>query len=466
VVTFLRPRRQISRSAALCFAWLASFVPAASVRAASEEELLEIIHRLEQRVEQLETREEDERVQAESQPVAREAEPEAYETGGSWADRVRLSGSANMGFYGGERHAVIPQDSFQIWDARLFVDAELGRDVSVGEVPIARDIGFLFEWDLVRLGSLQNRVGELYTDFQGLGGQEWANVQVGRFQIPVGENYLRFSQGYKDNPFISNTVGGPWYWDEGLRIYGREGKFGWVASLSDGQTQFNFDPNHEKQVTLKLLADPTPWLHVSASGLRSGPMGSSSSAAMGALWLGESWARAFGAGTTVANYVGGAAVADGPNRLKDSWLAGGDVILHFPDLLRVWLGGGWYGIDSSGASFYDRNLYYWIAEAVLEGAAAAPVLAPFYFGARADGLGTYNTDEGYLLDSRQSATLGYNAKFLQAYSMVLGWRMTDGVTLRAEYSFRDIGVVDGVTDYIREHARDQNVYGIEIGVDF
>ena len=461
-----RPRRQISLSVAASFLCLAALAPAASVRAASEQEMLEIIHGLERRVEQLETREEDERVQAESEPIAREGEPENYQTGGSWADRVRISGSANTGWYGGEAHAVIPQDSFQVWDARFFVDAELGRDVKLGETTLVRDIGFHFEWDLVRLGKLENRIGELYTDFQGLGGEDWVNVQVGRFQIPVGENYLRFAQGYHDNPFIYNTVGGPWWWDEGLRVYGREGKVGWVASVSDGQTQFNFDPSTDKQFTLKLFADPTPWLHVSASGLRSGPMGSSSSPAMGALWLGESWARAIGASTTIPTFVDGVSVPDGPNRLKDSWLAGGDVILHFPDLARIWLGGGWYGIDSTGASRYDRDLYYWIAEVVLEGAAAAPVLAPFYLGLRADGLGTYDSGEGYLLDSRQNATLGFNAKSLQAYSMVLGWRMTDGVTLRAEYSFRDVDVVNGVTGTIQDDAGDQGLYGIEIGVDF
>jgi len=466
VTTYPRPRRQISRSAALCLAGLAALAPAASVRAASEEELLDIIHSLERRVEQLETRDADERAQPANEPIAREGDAEDYESAGNWADRVRISGSANTGWYGGGRDSVIPEDGFQIWDARFFVDAELARDVRVGEATLVRDIGFSFEWDLVRLGSLQNRVGELYADFQGLGGQEWANAQLGRFQIPVGENYLRFSKGYQDNPFISNTVGGPWYWDEGLRIYGREGMFGWVASVSDGETQFNFDANTDKQVTLKLFADPTPWLHVSASGLRSGAMGSANSAAMGALWLGESWARAFGSGSGVVNYVDGVVVGDGPNKLKDSWLAGGDVIVHFPDLVRVWLGGGWYGINSTGADLYDRNLYYWIAEVLLEGAAATPALAPLYLGLRANGLGTYDSDEGYMLDVRQSGTLGYNMKALNVYSVVLGWHLTDGVTLRGEYSIVDADVVNGVTDTIRGAARDQNTYGIEIGVDF
>jgi len=238
--------------------------------------------------------------------------------------------------------------------------------------------------------------------------------------------------------------------------------------VSDGETQFNFDPNTDKQFTVKLYADPTPWLHVSASGLRSGPMGSNSPAspAMGALWLGETWARQFGGGSGVQSFIDGVGVDDGPNRLNDSFLGGGDVILHFPELARIWLGGGWYGINSPGGNLYDTDLYYWIAEVLLEGAAATPLLAPFYLGLRADGLGTYDSDKGYLLDSRSSGTVGYNAKSYQAYSMVLGWRMTDGVTLRAEYSFRDIGLVNGVTDAIRGDAGSQDLYGIEIGVDF
>jgi hypothetical protein len=461
-------RRRACRSGGLALACAAGFalvVPGA--RAASEAELLEKIEGLERRVIQLETRDEDELAQPELERRVEELEADRRESGNaSWVDRVRLSGSANTGWYAGEANSPVSHDSFQVWDTRLFVEADLGRDVELAETRLFRDIGFLFEWNLVRLGELKNDVGELYVDFQGIGDSSWANLQVGRFQIPVGENYLRFAQGYRDNPFITNTVGGPWWWDEGLRFYGREGPVGWVASMSDGETPFNTDPNENKQFTLKLYTDPTPWLHVSASGLRSGQMGSSSRSASGALWLGEMWARMFGAGSTLPNYIDGVATPDGPNRLDDSWLAGGDVILHFEDRARIWLGGGWYGIDSSGGSLYDRDLYYWIAEVLLEGAAASPALAPFYLGLRANGLGTYDSGEGYLLDYRQAASVGWNSKSLEAYSMVLGWRITDGVTLRGEYSFRDIDVVSGVDAAIQDNAQSQDVWGIEIGVDF
>src|SRR5262245_595916 len=161
-----------------------------------------------------------------------------------WTQRVRLGGSASVGYF---RRGELPAEdhAFEVWDTRLFVDAELARDVEVAATPVVRTIGATVEWDLVRLGDLQNQVGELYADFQGLLGSSWMNAQVGRFQIPLGENYLRFSKGYRDNPFISNTVGGPWYWDEGVRLYGHDasGRFGYVASVSNGETDFNVDSN-------------------------------------------------------------------------------------------------------------------------------------------------------------------------------------------------------------------------------
>ena len=184
------------------------------------------------------------------------------------------------------------------------------------------------------------------------------------------------------------------------------------------------------------------------------------------MWLGETFARPIGAGTTVPTFENGVAIADGQNRLKDSWLAGGDVIFHFNDIARLWLGGGWYRIEAEGGNQYNRDLAYWIAELVVEGAAAAPILAPFYLGLRANGLGTYNSTEGYSLDMRQNANIGYNAKSLEAYTTVLGWRLTDDITLRAEYSINDVGVVRGVTNAIRENAKDQDTYGVTIGVAF
>jgi hypothetical protein len=385
-----------------------------------------------------------------------------------WTERVRLSGSANVGFYGGESDSVTPIDAFQVRDARFFVEADLAHDVQVGGQTLVRDVGFLFEWNLVRLGELENDVGELYVDFQHLFGSTWLSFQVGRFQIPVGENYLRFAQGFYKNPFISNTVGGPWWWDEGIRIYGndREHRFGYVASVSNGETPFNDDPNQERQFSLKLYTNPTRWLHLSVSALRSGNMGSSVANASGALWLGESWARAYGSNTNVPNVVNRAVVPDGPSELTGSTLVAGDAILSFPDIGRLWLGYGRYDIRSKGSGIYDRGLRYWIAELVLEGALVSPLLRPFYVGLRANGLDSSERGEGYRLDARYAGSLGYDIESIEDYSLALGWRLNDLVTLKAEYTLEDVDVVPGLPRPIRQASERPDRVGVEVGVHF
>lgn len=432
--------------------------------------LLEYVHGLEARIEELETNQD--RLQAElDEKSSLGPAPDASlapAPDSSWSNRIRLSGSASTGWIDGEDHGVYPDGAFQIWDARLFVEADLASDIRMDERVLVRDVGLLFEWDLVRVGSLQNTVGELYVDFQGVLDNGWLNAQLGRFQLPVGEGYLRYSQGQADNPFITMPLSTPWWWDEGVRLYGssHENLVGYVASVTSGETPFNRDANSDTQTTLKLFTNPTDWLHLSVSGARSGKIGSSTSPASGALWFGESWARAFGAGTTVNSYQDGVVLADGPNVLDETWLLGADAILDYDDLARLWLGYGQYEIETDGPSLYDRELQYWIAELLLEGRLVSRNLDRVYLGLRGSGLGTFDEDEGYLLDSRYAPTLGYNMSEYTAWSAVLGYRLAPGLTLRVEYTRSLVDLVRGVTDPIRDAAEDVDFVGADLRVAF
>ncbi|RIL03945.1 MAG: hypothetical protein DCC71_14605 [Proteobacteria bacterium] len=385
-----------------------------------------------------------------------------------WTRRVRLGGSANAGYYRGSDETFFEDASFQVWDARFFLDADLGRDIAVGETPIARNAGLTFEWNAVRLGEVQTgdgatMIGETYVELQGVGGSRWANLQVGRFQIPVGENYLRFSKGYRDNPFITNAVGGPWWWDEGVRIHGTSegGRFGYVASISDGETDFEEDTSREPQLTLKLYANPTPWLHASVSALRSGE------AEAGALWLGETWATPIGSLGFLPTWQDGEPIYGQPDeRIDSTLLLGADVVLTHERLGRLWLAFGHYAIDAPRGSQGDRDLLYWIAEWMLGGDAIAPELAPFYLALRANGLGTYDDGEGYVLDVSDAFRVGYNQEALEAYSIALGWRMTRWTTLRLEYTRRQMRLVDGVPRSFRNDAGGSDLFGVELGAAF
>jgi hypothetical protein len=445
--------------------------PAPAEPGDGERALLDKIERLESRVRQLE----DERAaDAGREPLERRVErletrsASAARTG-TWSDRIQLSGSASFGYFDGAQDSVFPEGSFDVWDARIFLDADLGQELRAASGErMLQDLGFVFEWDLVRVGRLQNQVGEMYADLRGLADLPWLNLQVGRFQIPVGEGYLRYSRGARDNPFVTNPVAAAWWWDEGVRAHGsfEGGRFGYVMSVSDGETPFNADLDSDLQYTLKLFTRPAEWLQLSVSGLRAGGMGSETSAAQGALWLGESWPRAFGSGTTVESYDHGLPLADGPFQLDGVTLLGGDGIVHFGELARLWLAYGRVAIDSEGPGVYDRDLDYWIAELLFEGGALSPALAPFYLGLRSSALGSFDRDEGYLLDSRYASRLGYNMSELQASSLVLGWRLTQLLTLRAEYTRQRITLVHGVSDAIESAGGPGDFVALDLRVSF
>lgn len=416
--------------------------------------LYETIERLEQRVVELES--------AKSSGAARSASAD-------WSERIRLSGSAELDYLQGQddEYGLYSHGATEIYDARVFLDADLGSDARVGETILFRDAGFTFEWNLVRLGYEQNNVGDLYVDVRGVLGREWLNLEVGRFQIPFGENYLRFGRGRASDPFIALSAPPPWFWDEGVKLWGKtsNGRFGYVASVSDGEGGFNGELNSSKQVTLKLSWDPSEWLHLSASALRTGTLGSEYSSADGSLWLGEMFPRAFGAGAAVPSFDHGVEIPNGPNELDNVVVLGGDAIVQLPGA-RLWLSAGNASFDSSGPSVYDRDLLYWLAELVLQLRTVSPVLDPMYLALRASGLGTYDKDEGYLLDFRYW-DVGYNMRALDAYAIALGLPLGDNLVLKAEYTIQNIGLVRGIDDpEIRRAAEGANFFGMEIGVHF
>jgi hypothetical protein len=399
---------------------------------------------------------------------AAQAGSQATRSSNDWTRYVRLGGSLNTGWYGAKVEGDASDNAFQIRDARFFVDAELGEGLELAGHTLIRNAGMSFEWNLVRIGTLFNNVGDLYIDLQGIADSPWVNLQVGRFQIPVGEAYLRYSQGYWKNPFISNPVAGTWWWDEGVKLYGGDerGRFSYVASITENETSFNSSVSGQKQYTLKLITDPTPWLRVSGSFVYAGRNGSETDPGSGGgLWIGETWARGIGVNSSVPVYQDGVQVADGPNDVDRSWFGGADVIVDLPEKGRLWLSyGGWRMVQTE--SDYDRQIHSWIAELVLYGSLLTPALDGLYLGGRASGIGTYDADQGYSLDFRTLSQYGYNMRSLQEYSVVIGWRPVQYVVVRTEYSRSRVEAIRGVPVSIMPARVDIDAWGVEVAVHF
>src|SRR5262245_20384499 len=130
-------RMRIERGAVLALLVLSAFSARAEPTAAPESDA-DRMKELERRVGELEQK---------------EAERNADRGGGGawlpeWTQRVRLSGSASVGYF--YRGDLTPEDdnAFEVWDARLFVDAELADHVQLGGATAVRNIGATFEWNL------------------------------------------------------------------------------------------------------------------------------------------------------------------------------------------------------------------------------------------------------------------------------------------------------------------------------
>ncbi len=336
----------------------------ADPRAAELEQLYQAVGKLEKRISELETQ----------HPAA-----VAASGAGSWAERVRISGSANVDYLDGQSYSTFQHGSAKIYDTRFFIDADLARDVRLGDSTMFRDAGFAFEWNLMRVGYLANNIGDLYVDFRGIADQDWLNLEFGRFQIPFGENYLRFGRGYYTDPFIALSAPPPWFWDEGVKLWGKllDGKASYAFAVTDGENEMNQVPNGSQQLSLKLATDPWEWLHLSVSGLKSGSIGSNASPAFAAVWLGEMIPSAFGAASGAQSFQDGQPIGPGPNKLHGIWILGGDAIVKLPDM-RLWLSYGGVRLDSSGGTTYDRDLIYWLAELLVQLDLISPRLAPAY----------------------------------------------------------------------------------------
>src|SRR5262249_42845263 len=97
----------------------------------------------------------------------------------------------------------------------------------------------------------------------------------------------------------------------------------------------------------------------------------------------------------------------------------------------------------------------------------SPVLGSSYLALKGSALGTFSNKKGYLLDFRYGNSVGYNMTSLDTLAIALGVPVGDHATLKIQYAFQRINLVDGITDEdIKEAADDASFFGAEVGVHF
>jgi hypothetical protein len=388
----------------------------------------------------------------------------------STLDRFHLSGNADLEFIYGQSNAFASGTRFLIDNARVYLDVDLAREVTLGSGLLAQEASFYIEGDLYREARFTGTVGSLYLRLDGLGGVREINVKLGRFLVPFGEEYRRFSEGRPENPLLSFSVAAPYGWDQGILAFGPlfEDEVRYFLAVTSGDAYFNQGSGAGVSVDGKLTVRPAPWIELSVSGLHVNRMGTPAHPAQSALeWSGENL-RPLGYGSAVPSFQDGAVLPPDPDaRLRDVGAWEGDLVLHAEEWGRLWLGYGGVQIHSGGSSLYDRSLRYAVVEALFEMRALAGDLEPFYLAARWSVIGTFDSGRGYLLGGLNAGdSLGWNTERVTELSVGAGFRMTSTIVFKIEASSFDFDLVRGVTPDLKSGATHRNYAGVGVSVHF
>ena len=262
------------------------------------------------------------------------------------------------------------------------------------------------------------------------------NARVGRMYIPFGEEYLR--RYAIDNPFISRSLSDIWGVDAGIELYGTVGKFSYVAAVQNGGVNGNQDFDGDKSVTAKLGFDPTPWLHFSASAMRTGNLNVQQDVLSG-LWFANGWFRSLGPPSTTTFHAN---------------LFEGDVEIRLHrGYLRAFGGYVSYS-DNSSFGNNQRGVYYYALKAVHD------IYGKFYGGVSFSQVYANNGFPIVGYGNMDEYLFGPLTQNLWRLSLCLGYRFSDNLILKAEYSFEQGHELDGTQ-------RDQeNLFALEAAFRF
>jgi hypothetical protein len=321
------------------------------------------------------------------------------------ASKVILSGEGGVAFFESQSEGLFPNAEFRVDEARLFLDAQVWDETY-----------FFTELDLITRENpnVDANVEELYVDFENVsrlwGQDRLLNVRVGRFNIPFGEEYqTRYAI---DNPLIDHSLSDIWGVDEGVELYGGISKFDYVLAVQNGGENLN-DFDADKAVVGRLGFDPTRWLRVSASAMRTGNINVQNDGDA-ALWFANANVGSVGSANTTTTF--------------HSELAEGDVQLRLPRAQVKAAGGYLHYDDNDTAANNNRDVYYYYVQGQYD------VTKKLYGAARfsqilANG-GFPLVGNGQYQDYGDSLT-----RDLWRLTLGAGYRFSPNLALKVDYSF-------------------------------
>jgi hypothetical protein len=345
--------------------------------------------------------------------------------------KVSLSGEGGAGFFNTGSEGAFPNSEFRVDEARLFVEAA-----------VLENVYFFGEIDLMtrEAPDLSVRLGEAYIDFENVSQlwnkDRWLNIRLGRMYIPFGEEYL--SRYAIDNPLISHSLPDIWGIDEGIEFYGNIGKVSYALAVQNGGPSGVRDFNGDKSVAGRLSYDPNPWLHLSASGMRTGDLQRPGDY-WSELWFGNGWFLPFG--STNAN-------------IYHANLAEGDIEIRLPHGHLKAFGGYARFDDNDPARIDRRDIFYYSVEGVYD------VTRKFYGAAR---FSQILVDKGIPIVGNGDLNrylFGPPTTEIWRLSLGLGYRWRQNLIFKGEYCFERGKQATG------EHREHEDLFALEAAFRF
>ena len=317
-------------------------------------------------------------------------------------DKLRIGGEGGAGYSATGPDGFAPNGEFRLDDARLFLEG-----------PVWDDVYFYGEVVLAYPGQSDNslELGELYVEFENISKlwqrDDQLNVRLGQMYIPFGEEYL--TRNAIDNPLITESLLDFWGVTPGVELYGDLGKFTYVAAVQNGADGSN-GAGGDKSVAGRIGFDPDEHWHLSVSGMRTGDLNEEQ---LSALWFASGFFKSIGSTNTTRFHVE-AAEADATARWKSGQMSAF---------------GGWAGYHDNGSGGDTRNIYYYSAEVVQNLPKKFYAVTRFSQVFCHDGIpmvGDGNFGDYFY---------GPLTTELWRLSLGLGYRFSDRLVLKTEYSF-------------------------------
>jgi len=345
--------------------------------------------------------------------------------------KVSLSAEGGVAFFNTGSQGAFPNSEFRVDEARLFVEA-----------PILENVYFFAELNLMtrEAEDLSLQLGEAYVEFENVS-QLWnrdhmLNIRLGRMYNPFGEEYL--SRYAIDNPLISHSLSDIWGVDEGIELYGKIGKVSYVLAVQNGGPSGVRDFNGDKSVAGRLSYDPNPWLHLSASGLRTGDLEEPGDP-WSELWFGNGWFFPFGSSTA---------------NIFHANLAEGDVEVRLPHG-RIHAFGGYARFDDNDPRRIDRrDIFYYAVEGIHD------ITRKLYGAAR---FSQILVDKGLpIAGNGDMNTFLYGTPTTEIWrlSLGLGYRWSPNLIFKGEYTLERGKQVNG------EHRDHEDLFALEAAFRF